>query len=124
MIAGGAWLASAGGQKGLKAFGTGRSAGTGGCAHRAGDGTNVEVTGAARLYRAASGGPPGWASGYATEHWCGSSWTLFQSSTFRIPVLMGRFSSQNTSDDSSESADSDVSFSNARRASSSQSNDT
>jgi len=24
----------------LKAFGTGRSAGTGGCAHKAGDGTN------------------------------------------------------------------------------------
>ena len=54
MIAGGAWLASAGGPKGLKAFETGRSAGTGGCAHKAGDGTNVEVTGAARLYRAAS----------------------------------------------------------------------
>ena len=54
MIAGGAWLASAGGPKGSEAFGTGRSAGTGGCAHEAGDGTNVEVTGAARLYRAAS----------------------------------------------------------------------
>ena len=40
MIAGGAWLASAGGPKGLKAFGTGRSAGTGGCAHETGDGTN------------------------------------------------------------------------------------
>ena len=38
--AGGAWLASAGGPKGLKAFGTGRSAGTGGCAHETGDGTN------------------------------------------------------------------------------------
>ena len=44
-IAGGAWLASAGGPKGLKAFGTGRSAGTGGCAHRAGDGTNVLAQG-------------------------------------------------------------------------------
>ena len=40
MIAGGACCTSAGGPKGLKAFGTGRSAGTGGCAHRAGDGTN------------------------------------------------------------------------------------
>ena len=40
MIADGAWLASAGGPKGLKAFGTGPSAGTGGCAHEAGDGTN------------------------------------------------------------------------------------
>ena len=40
MIAGGAYCTSAGGPKGLKAFGTGRSAGTGGCAHRAGDGTN------------------------------------------------------------------------------------
>ena len=39
-IAGGACCTSAGGPKGLKAFGTGRSAGTGGCAHRAGDGTN------------------------------------------------------------------------------------
>ena len=42
MIAGGAWLASAGGPKGLKAFGTGRSAETSGCAHRAGDGTNLQ----------------------------------------------------------------------------------
>ena len=40
MIAGSAWLASAGGQKGLEAFGTGPSAGISGCAHEAGDGTN------------------------------------------------------------------------------------
>ena len=40
-IAGGACCTSAGGQKGLKAFGTGRSAGTGGCAHKTGDGTNA-----------------------------------------------------------------------------------
>ena len=40
MIAGGAWLASAGGQEGLEAFGTGPSAEISGCAHRAGDGTN------------------------------------------------------------------------------------
>ncbi len=40
-IAGGACCTSAGGQKGLKAFGTGRSAGTGGCAHETGDGTNA-----------------------------------------------------------------------------------
>ena len=40
MIAGGAYCTSAGGPKGFKAFGTGRSAGTGGCAHKAGDGTN------------------------------------------------------------------------------------
>ena len=40
-IAGGACCTSAGGPKGLKAFGTGRSAGTGGCAHEAGDGTNA-----------------------------------------------------------------------------------
>ena len=40
MIAGGACCTSAGGPKGLKAFGTGQSAGTGGCAHKAGDGTN------------------------------------------------------------------------------------
>jgi len=46
-IAGGAWLASAGGPKGLKAFGTGRSAGTGGCAHRTGDGTNALSSAAA-----------------------------------------------------------------------------
>ena len=45
MIAAGACCASAGGQKGLKAFGTGRSAGTGGCAHEAGDGTNVLAQG-------------------------------------------------------------------------------
>ena len=43
MIAGGACCTSAGGQKGLEAFGTGRSAGTGGCAHETGDGTNVGV---------------------------------------------------------------------------------
>ena len=40
MIAGGACCTSAGGAKGLKAFGTGPSAGTGGCAHETGDGTN------------------------------------------------------------------------------------
>ena len=39
-IAGGAWLASAGGPKGLKAFGTGQSAEISGCAHETGDGTN------------------------------------------------------------------------------------
>ncbi len=39
-IAGGACCTSAGGPKGLKAFGTGRSAGISGCAHKAGDGTN------------------------------------------------------------------------------------
>jgi len=39
-IAGGACCTSAGGPKGLKALGTGRSAGTGGCAHGTGDGTN------------------------------------------------------------------------------------
>ena len=44
-IAGGACCTSAGGQKGLKAFGTGRSAGTGGCAHETGDGTNVQGQG-------------------------------------------------------------------------------
>ena len=42
MIAGGAWLASAGGQEGLEAFGTGPSAEISGCAHRAGDGTNEQ----------------------------------------------------------------------------------
>ena len=47
MIAGGAWLASAGGQKGLKAFGTGPSAEISGCAHRAGDGTNALSSAAA-----------------------------------------------------------------------------
>jgi len=41
MIAGGACYASGGGQKGLKAFGTGPSAEISGCAHRAGDGTNA-----------------------------------------------------------------------------------
>ena len=41
MIAGGAFYTSAGGPKGFKAFGTGRSAGTGGCAHETGDGTNA-----------------------------------------------------------------------------------
>ena len=40
-IAGGACCTSAGGPKGFKAFGTGRSAGTGGCAHETGDGTNA-----------------------------------------------------------------------------------
>ena len=40
MIAVGACYTSAGGPKGLKALGTGRSAGTGGCAHGTGDGTN------------------------------------------------------------------------------------
>ena len=40
MIAGGAWLAGAGGPKGLKAFGTGPSAEISGCAHETGDGTN------------------------------------------------------------------------------------
>ena len=40
MIAGGACCTSAGGQKGLKAFGTGPSAEISGCAHKAGDGTN------------------------------------------------------------------------------------
>ena len=39
-IAGGACCTSAGGQKGLKAFGTGPSAGASDCAHKAGDGTN------------------------------------------------------------------------------------
>ncbi len=43
MIAGGAWLASAGSPKGFKAFGTGRSAGTGGRAHKAGEGTNTRI---------------------------------------------------------------------------------
>ena len=41
MIAVSACCTSAGGQKSLKAFGTGRSAGTGGCAHETGDGTNA-----------------------------------------------------------------------------------
>ena len=41
-IAGGACCTSAGGPKGLKAFGTGQSAGTGGCAHETGDGTNSQ----------------------------------------------------------------------------------
>ena len=45
MIAGGACCTSAGSQKGLEAFGTGPSAEISGCAHRAGDGTNVEVSG-------------------------------------------------------------------------------
>ncbi len=40
-IAGGACCTSAGGPKGLKAFGTGRSAGISGCAHETGDGTNA-----------------------------------------------------------------------------------
>ena len=42
-IAGGACCTSAGGQKGLKAFGTGPSAEIGGCAHETGDGTNAQV---------------------------------------------------------------------------------
>ena len=46
-IAGGACCTSAGGPKGLKAFGTGRSAGTGGCAHETGDGTNALSSAAA-----------------------------------------------------------------------------
>ena len=41
-IAGGACCTSAGGPKGLKAFGTGPSAEISGCAHRAGDGTNEQ----------------------------------------------------------------------------------
>ena len=41
MIAGGAFCTSAGGPKGLKAFGTGPSAGKGDCAHKSGDGTNA-----------------------------------------------------------------------------------
>ena len=40
MIAGGAFYTSAGGPKGLKAFGTGPSAEISGCAHETGDGTN------------------------------------------------------------------------------------
>jgi len=36
MIAGGACYKGAGGQKGLKAFGAGPSAGTSGCAHKEG----------------------------------------------------------------------------------------
>ncbi len=40
-IAGGACCTSAGGPKGRYAFGTGRSAGISGCAHRAGDGTKA-----------------------------------------------------------------------------------
>ena len=40
MIADGTCCTSAGGPKGLKAFGTGPSAGISGCAHEAGDGTN------------------------------------------------------------------------------------
>ena len=43
MIAGGAFCTSAGGQKGLKTFGTGPSAGKRDCAHKAGDGTNAGV---------------------------------------------------------------------------------
>ena len=41
MIADGTCCTSAGGPKGLKAFGTGPSAEISSCAHRAGDGTNV-----------------------------------------------------------------------------------
>ena len=40
-IAGGACCTSAGGPKGLEAFGTGPSAEISGCAHEAGDGTNA-----------------------------------------------------------------------------------
>ena len=43
MIAGGACCTSAGGPKGLKAFGTERSAEISVCAHRAGDGTNEKA---------------------------------------------------------------------------------
>ena len=43
MIAVGACYTSAGGPKGLKAFGTGPSAEISGCAHKAGDGTNELV---------------------------------------------------------------------------------
>ena len=46
-IAGGACCTSAGGQKGLKAFGTGPSAEIGGCAHETGEGTNVGINGRA-----------------------------------------------------------------------------
>ena len=46
-IAGGACCTSAGGPKGLKAFGTGRSAGISGCAHETGDGTNALSSAAA-----------------------------------------------------------------------------
>ena len=64
-IAGGAWLASAGGPKGLKAFGTRRSAGTGGCAHETGDGTNAQAQ--RRICRSeakanTSAGAPCWAA--------------------------------------------------------------
>ena len=45
MIARGACCTSAGGQKGLKAFGTGPSAEISGCAHETGDGTNVWLRG-------------------------------------------------------------------------------
>ena len=44
-IAGGACYTSAGGPKGLKAFGTGPNAGSSSCAHEAGDGTNVRRKG-------------------------------------------------------------------------------
>jgi hypothetical protein len=47
MIAGGACYTSAGCQKGLKSFGTGPSAGTSSCAHKAGDGTNALSSAAA-----------------------------------------------------------------------------
>ena len=47
MIAGGAYCTSAGGQKGLEAFGTGPSAEISGCAHIAGDGTNALSSAAA-----------------------------------------------------------------------------
>ena len=57
MIAGSACCTRAGGPKGLKAFGTGRSAEISGCAHRAGDGTNALSSAAAvggRLRRTVS----------------------------------------------------------------------
>ena len=47
VIAGGARCASARGQKGLKAFGTGPSAQISGCAHETGDGTNALSSAAA-----------------------------------------------------------------------------
>ena len=47
MIAAGAFCTSARRQKGLKTPWTRQSAGTGGCAHEAGDGTNVQAQGRA-----------------------------------------------------------------------------
>ena len=40
------------------------------CIKREYEGTNVEVTGAARLYRAASGGLPGWAFAVRIRRTC------------------------------------------------------